>query len=76
VALALHRPWLAIAAGLALLAMLGAGEDTDVLAHFFGFLAGIPLGLVARRADAPVVQVAATAGAVGLVGGAWLLAFG
>jgi membrane associated rhomboid family serine protease len=76
VALALHRPWLAIAAGLALLAMLGAGEDTDVLAHCFGFLAGIPLGLVARRADAPVVQVAATAGAVGLVGGAWLLAFG
>ena len=77
VMLAVRRPWLAIAAGLALLAMLGAGEgNTDVLAHFFGFVAGVPLGLLARRVDAPALQVVAAAAALGLVAGAWLLAFG
>jgi membrane associated rhomboid family serine protease len=36
------------AAGLAILAFLGTGgERTDLLAHFFGFLAGLPLGAFA-----------------------------
>jgi membrane associated rhomboid family serine protease len=76
VVLAMRKPWLTIAAGLALLAMLGAGEGTDLLAHFFGFVAGFPLGLIARRVDAPAGQVAAGAGALALVTGAWMLAFG
>lgn len=37
-----------VVAGLALLAMLGVGgERTDLGAHAFGFLAGLPLGLLA-----------------------------
>lgn len=36
-----------VAAGLGLLAMLGAGEKTDLGAHLFGFLSGIMLGGVA-----------------------------
>ncbi len=43
-----RRRWLLpIAAALGLLAMLGAsGENTDLGAHLFGFLIGLPLGLV------------------------------
>lgn len=36
-----------VAAGLGLLAMLGAGEDTDLGAHLFGFLTGLTLGGIA-----------------------------
>jgi membrane associated rhomboid family serine protease len=75
VVLAMRKPWLTIAAGLALLAMLGAGEGTDLLAHLFGLVAGFPLGLVARRIDALAVQIAAALAALGLVGAAWMLAF-
>lgn len=40
----------AVAAGLALLALLGVGgERTDVGTHLFGFLAGLPMGLAAGR---------------------------
>ena len=35
-----------VAAGLAILAMLSGGENTDVSAHFFGFLCGGVIGLV------------------------------
>ncbi|EMG37036.1 putative membrane protein [Desulfocurvibacter africanus PCS] len=44
-----RSPWFtAVAAGLALLAVLGVGgERTDVGAHLFGFLAGLALGLFA-----------------------------
>lgn len=35
-----------VAAGLGLLAMLGAGENTDLGAHLFGFLSGLMLGVV------------------------------
>jgi len=34
-----------VAAGLGLLAMLGAGENTDLGAHLFGFLSGLCLGI-------------------------------
>jgi len=34
-----------IGAGLGLLAMLGAGEDTDLGAHLFGFVSGLMLGM-------------------------------
>lgn len=45
-----RRRWtLPVAAALGLLAMLGAGgENTDLGAHLFGFLFGLPLGLVAE----------------------------
>ena len=42
------KSWLPMAAGVALLGFLGAGNgegNTDVSAHLFGFLAGIPMGL-------------------------------
>jgi membrane associated rhomboid family serine protease len=47
-----RRRWsLPIAAALGLLAMLGAGgENTDLGAHLFGFLFGLPLGLGAELA--------------------------
>ncbi|HRZ80633.1 MAG TPA: rhomboid family intramembrane serine protease [bacterium] len=41
--------WVPFGAAIGLLAMLGSSEKTDVLAHFFGFLSGIPLGLMAGR---------------------------
>ncbi len=45
-----RRRWtLPVAAALGLLAMLGAGgENTDLGAHLFGFLFGLPLGLIAE----------------------------
>jgi rhomboid protease GluP len=40
-----RHAWVPIAAGLALLALLGTGERADLVAHFFGFQVGIGLGL-------------------------------
>ncbi|HNT28866.1 MAG TPA: hypothetical protein PKH10_11910 [bacterium] len=39
-----------VAAGLALLAFLGTSERTDFMAHLFGFVAGLGVGLVALPA--------------------------
>ncbi|HOW52233.1 MAG TPA: rhomboid family intramembrane serine protease [bacterium] len=41
------RIWIPFAAGLALLASLGSSEKTDIMAHLFGFIAGIGVGLIA-----------------------------
>jgi len=41
--------WLPVAAGIALLALLGASETTDVLAHALGFAWGLPAGFAAAR---------------------------
>jgi rhomboid protease GluP len=63
--------WVPIGAGLALLGMLGtAGERVDLWAHFFGFAAGVALGIgvVLRRKEAP------TAGVQWLLGTAAVLA--
>ena len=38
------RSWAPLAAGLALLGFMGAAPATDLLAHFFGFTAGVALG--------------------------------
>jgi len=47
----LKNTLLPAATGMAILAFLGtAGERTDVLAHLFGFAAGLPLGAVAGLA--------------------------
>ena len=77
-----RRRWtLPIAAALGLLAMLGAGgENTDLGAHLFGFLFGLPLGAGAElmverwgRPDRRVNALLATA-SIGIVTGAWWVA--
>lgn len=73
-----RRALTAIAAALGVFAMLGVGERTDVLAHLFGLLVGIALGLVTGKVRArpvsPAAGWAALALALGLVTGAWALA--
>ena len=51
-----RKGWITIGAGVALLAMLGTGEKSDLLAHLFGFLAGAGLGFFAGlwQREAPV----------------------
>ena len=44
------RSWVPIAAGFALIAMIGAGERSDIWAHLFGFLTGGFLGIPASLA--------------------------
>lgn len=74
-----RKRWVVVAAALALLAMLGTGPHTDVLAHLFGFAAGGGLGLITaltlRRELSAPVQWLLVAGAGGAVAGAWRLAF-
>ena len=57
------KAFLPLAAGLALLAMLGASENADLTAHLFGFFCGLLLGglygLQARRPAGPFVQAGA-----------------
>lgn len=43
----IQSAFIPVAAGLGLLAMLGAGEDTDLGAHLFGFVSGLGLGVAA-----------------------------
>lgn len=74
------RPaWTAIAGTLALLAMLGASERSDMLAHVFGALAGLAVGLavayVGWRPRTWLGQAAAGIATVGVVVGAWAMAF-
>ncbi len=40
------KAWLPIGGGLALLGFLGAGKNTDITAHLFGFISGILIGAV------------------------------
>lgn len=76
------RPaWTALGVSLALLALLGTGgERTDVLAHLFGGLAGVGLGLLVAWAGArprtAAGQWLAGGGAAATVAGSWLLALG
>ncbi len=74
-----RRRWtLPVAAALGLLAMLGAGgENTDIGAHLFGFLFGLPLGLGAELAveswgrPGRMANALLALTAVGIVIGAW-----
>ena len=74
-----RKPWVVIGASLALLALLGTGPHADLLAHFFGLLVGLGLGLIAVLAIRWVAPapfqwlLAAAAGAT--VVGAWRVAF-
>jgi len=73
------KSWVVIAAGLALLAFLGTGPHADLLAHLFGFLLGLGLGLIGALAirwipPAPVQWLLAAAAGAAVVG-AWRVAF-
>ncbi len=48
-----RRAWLTLAAGVALLGLLGTGARADLLAHAFGFAAGATEGLAFRRRTPP-----------------------
>jgi membrane associated rhomboid family serine protease len=74
------RPaWTAIAGSLALLAMLGASERSDMLAHVFGTLAGVAVGVavavVGWRPRTWLGQAAVGCATLGVVVGAWAMAF-
>jgi membrane associated rhomboid family serine protease len=74
------RPaWTAIAGALALLAMLGASERTDMLAHLFGTVTGIAVGLaIAASGWRPrtwMGQAVIGVGTLAVVVGAWVMAF-
>lgn len=73
------RPaWTALGGALALLAMLGASERSDLFAHLFGALAGVGLGLAAAhfawRPKTWAGQWFAAMTAAAVVVGAWSIA--
>lgn len=75
-----HRPWLPVAAGFALLAMLGTGHyRVDLWAHFLGLLAGGLLGaavaLYFHPPYRPTVQWTLVGASLVLVTGCWAIAF-
>jgi membrane associated rhomboid family serine protease len=79
-----RRSWLErvapIVGGLALLGMLGASPHSDLLAHLFGFLAGVAVGLVASIAlgkparSSTAVQIVCAASTLFIVVACWSLA--
>jgi membrane associated rhomboid family serine protease len=74
-----RRAWIPVAAGLALLGMLGTGESSDILAHLFGLLVGGTLGAAAASLlPAPPgrgMQAALTTAVITVVVGCWILAW-
>ncbi len=70
------RAWVPMGAGLALLAFLGTGEKADLMAHLFGFLAGIGLGalegLFFNRPKALGRQAFCLVLAISILGLAWM----
>ena len=73
-----RKRWIVVAASLALLALLGASPDADLLAHLFGLLVGGALGLIAalvrRRPLRPLTQWTLAVAALLFVVGVWLRA--
>lgn len=71
-----RRSWLPLAGGLALLGFLGSSPHSDLLAHFYGFLAGLVTGgLYGWKCRQPLrwgIQMASAIGAVGLVSLCWI----
>jgi membrane associated rhomboid family serine protease len=72
------RPWMVIAASLALLGLLGTAQGADVTAHLFGLLAGAPIGAVAALLRPPgrVAQGLLAVAALAAVVACWGLALG
>jgi rhomboid protease GluP len=75
---AARKPWMVVAASLALLALLGTSPGSDLLAHLFGLLLGGAVGLAAaptlQRPVRPPVQWALAIAVLAVVVGAWLCA--
>lgn len=73
-----RKRWTVVAASLALLALLGASPDADLLAHLFGLLVGGGLGLIGallrRWPLRPLTQWALAVAVPTFVIGAWLRA--
>ncbi|MFH1808315.1 MAG: rhomboid family intramembrane serine protease [Pseudomonadota bacterium] len=71
------RAWLPLAAGFALLGLLGSSEKTDVTAHLFGFGMGLVLALLWRQLGSRVRtasrQAMLATGACLVVALAWML---
>ncbi|MBI3783247.1 MAG: rhomboid family intramembrane serine protease [Deltaproteobacteria bacterium] len=74
-----RRAWVALAATLGLLAMLGAAPGTDILAHLFGGVVGVGLGIVAairlQRPPGVPAQMSLVVAALGGVVLCWIAAF-
>ncbi len=72
--------WIPLLGGLALLGMLGTGPHVDLMAHFFGFCAGIVLGAIYafwfHRIPAAGVQAVCLGIAVLLVALSWAIGLG
>jgi membrane associated rhomboid family serine protease len=72
------RRWLPVAAGLALIAMLGVGERADIWGHLCGFVVGGALGLCTalalRRVPGPAIQWTLGAGGIMAILYCWGLA--
>ena len=70
---------LPLASGLALLGILGSGKHSDVMAHLFGFFAGIILGslysLLVKGPKTTGYQVGSLLLTLGLLSMAWLKTF-
>jgi membrane associated rhomboid family serine protease len=74
-----RKAWLSIGGGLALLAFLGSGKYTDVMAHLWGFSAGIlfavPYSLWGAHLKKKAVQIMCTAVTLLIIGVSWLQGF-
>jgi membrane associated rhomboid family serine protease len=78
-----RRAWLALGAGVALLALIGAGERSDLLAHALGLAWGVVLGAIVSRLAGPArrtggvgPQLAYAVVALAVIALAWLRALG
>ena len=75
-----HRAWVAAAAAVALLALLGTGAGTDISGHFLGFLSGVAAGTASLPLLRHNQNIPANAIAYGLfwitILGAWKLVTG
>jgi membrane associated rhomboid family serine protease len=71
------RLWIPLSAGLAIIAMVGTGERTDIWAHLFGFLTGgflgIPASLAWPRRASPLIQSVCAIAGIGILLEAWRL---
>ena len=74
------RAWLPIAGALALLGFLGVSERSDILAHFFGLVAGLGIGgvttVMLTKAPGAAVQNGCLALSLAVVVLAWMAGFG
>ncbi len=72
------RALMPLGGGLALLAILGSGPHTDIMAHLFGFLSGCFFGLIysfrIRHPLPPKYQFGFLLLTIGIIIGAWFIA--